>query len=166
MSSWDFRKWNKLADGMAQFHAKFEWEFNHVYDLAEGGWKAKGMSFARFIREAEQVSHHLDLHHRIEEAYIFPMLAKKLPQFKAGGKGSDAHVAMHRAIHDGLERYDAVLAKAKRDPDGFDGAELRAVMDSFRGVLFHHLDEEVKDLGAESVIAAGFTLDELARFPL
>ncbi len=112
------------------------------------------------------MSHHLDLHHRIEEAYIFPMLAKKLPQFKAGGRGDRAHVAMHRAIHEGLERYDAVLERAKRDPEGYDGKELRAVMDSFRGVLFRHLETEVEDIGAESVYAAGFTLDELARFPL
>lgn len=39
-------------------------------------------------------------------------------------------------------------------------------MDSFRDVLFTHLNQEVKDLGAESVYNAGFTLDELARFPM
>jgi hypothetical protein len=42
MSTWDYRKWNKLADGMSQFHSKFEWEFNHVYEVggAEPGRQA------------------------------------------------------------------------------------------------------------------------------
>lgn len=196
----EFRKWNKLADGMERFHEKFAWEFNNVYDvsalapvcadpqMADGGWKKAKLSFPRFLREAEQVSHHLDLHHRIEEAYIFPMLAKKLPQFRMNGKGGKDHVEMHRKIHNGeslpwrdcwcdaggsgegltagLKRYDEYLDKAQRDPDAYDGAELRKIMDSFRDVLFNHLDLEVKDLGAESVYNAGFTLDELARFPL
>lgn len=61
---------------------------------------------------------------------------------------------------------EAFLDKAKRDPDGYDGQELRKIMDSFREILFHHLKAEVEDLGAESVYVAGFTLDELARFPL
>lgn len=34
MPAREFRRWNKLADGMAQFHAKFEWEFNHVYEVS------------------------------------------------------------------------------------------------------------------------------------
>ncbi|BEJ12654.1 hypothetical protein CspHIS471_0211140 [Cutaneotrichosporon sp. HIS471] len=164
MSPREFRKWNKLADGMATFHDRFEREFNYVYQMADGGWRAK-VPFPRFIREAEQVSHHLDMHHRIEEAYFFPMLAKKLPQFSTSRGGAE-HVASHRAIHRGLDKYDAVLERARRDPDGYDGKELREVMDGFREVLFNHLEEEVRDLGAESVYAAGFTLDELARFPM
>ncbi|GMK59133.1 hypothetical protein CspeluHIS016_0701480 [Cutaneotrichosporon spelunceum] len=164
MSARDLCKWNKLADGMATFHARFEHEFLRIYELADGGWRAH-LPFTRFIREAEQVSHHLDMHHRIEEAYFFPMLAKKLPQF-ATARGGAEHVAAHRAIHAGLERYEAVLERARRDPEGYDGRELRAVMDGFREVLFTHLEEEVTDLGAESIIAAGFTLEELARFPL
>jgi hypothetical protein len=39
-------------------------------------------------------------------------------------------------------------------------------MDGFREILFRHLDEEVHDLGAESMKAAGWTLAELKRIPM
>ena len=36
-----------------------------------------------------------------KEAYIFPLLAKKMPQFKAGAKQAGEHLKSHKAIHDG-----------------------------------------------------------------
>jgi hypothetical protein len=39
-------------------------------------------------------------------------------------------------------------------------------MDTFHDVLFTHLDAEVRDLGADSVYRAGFTLNELESFPM
>jgi len=39
-------------------------------------------------------------------------------------------------------------------------------MDGFKDVLFTHLADEVRDLGAESMYRSGFTLDELKRFPM
>lgn len=163
----NFKEWNRLADGMDRFHNHFRWEYKNVYDNALGGYaKKRGQNLQRFLREAEQLAHHLDMHHRIEEAYIFPLLAKKMPQFKDGGRDKGAHIKAHKGIHDGLERYQAYINKSKADPDSYDGAQLRKIMDSFHDVLFNHLDEEVKDLGAESVQKAGFTLDELKRFPM
>ena len=41
------------------------------------------------------------MHHRIEEAYIFPVLARKMPQFKAGAREAGEHLKSHKAIHDG-----------------------------------------------------------------
>jgi hypothetical protein len=37
-----------------------------------------------------------------KEAYIFPILAKKMPQFKAGAKQAGEHLKSHKAIHDGM----------------------------------------------------------------
>lgn len=72
-----------------------------MYKLADGSFHKEGMSLPRFLREAAQLSAHLDLHHRIEEAHIFPLLAKKMPQFKAGSRESGEHLKSHKQIHDG-----------------------------------------------------------------
>jgi hypothetical protein len=162
-----FRQWNRLADSMTGFHSRFEREFNDVYDQAAGGFHKHGMSLRAFLNSAQVVNRHLDGHHRIEEAYIFPLLAHKMPQFKPGRKGQDGeHIAYHRKIHEGLDKYDAYLNKAMRDQSSYSSEELRAIMDSLRKPLFDHLDEEVRDLGAGSMIRHGFTLQELDRVPM
>ncbi|KAI9637287.1 uncharacterized protein MKK02DRAFT_43210 [Dioszegia hungarica] len=158
-------RWNYLAEGMDRYHAHFRWEFNRVYDLADGGFHKEGMSLPRFIREAAQLSQHLDMHHRIE-AHIFPILGKKMPQFKSGARESGEHLKSHKQIHDGLDRYDAFLKAVMADSSQYSSTGLRGIMDGFRGVLFRHLDEEVHDLGAESMKAAGWTLAELRQIPM
>lgn len=56
----------------------------------------------RYLRESETLAHHLDMHHRIEEAYIFPLLAKRMPQFADGaGSRKGAHIVSHAQIHEG-----------------------------------------------------------------
>ncbi|WVQ81972.1 hypothetical protein IAT38_004099 [Cryptococcus sp. DSM 104549] len=161
----DDKAWNRLAEHMDSFHSHFRYEFNKVYTLADGGFQKEGMTLPKFLREAQQLSNHLDMHHRIE-SYIFPILAKKMPQFAAGARESGEHLKKHKGIHDGLEKYDKVLSEALANPSSYDPAKLRAVLDGFREVLFTHLDEEVKDLGAESMKAAGWTLEELKRIPM
>ncbi|WVF72681.1 hypothetical protein IAT40_007499 [Kwoniella sp. CBS 6097] len=165
MPSREDREWNRLAVHMDQFHSHFRYEFNRVYTLADGGFHKEGMSLPRFLREAQQLYSHLDMHHRIE-TYIFPVLAKKMPQFAHGKRESGEHLKKHKGIHDGLEKYDQFLRDSLEDASHYDAKKLRTIMDGFRDVLFSHLDEEVKDLGAESMKAAGWTLDELRRIPM
>ena len=66
----------------------------------------------------------------------------------------------------GLDEYTALLGKYANDPSSYSPAELRSCLDSFRDVLFRHLNEEVEDLKAESLQKAGWTLDELRRIPM
>ncbi|WVQ99898.1 hypothetical protein IAU59_007041 [Kwoniella sp. CBS 9459] len=165
MPSKEDREWNRLAVHMDQFHSHFRYEFNRVYTLADGGFHKEGMTLPRFLREAQQLYSHLDMHHRIE-TYIFPVLAKKMPQFAHGKREAGEHLKSHKAIHDGLEKYDRFLRDSLEDASNYDATKLRTIMDGFRDVLFSHLDEEVKDLGAESMKAAGWTLDELRRIPM
>lgn len=110
------------------------------------------MSLPRFLREAQQLYTHLDMHHRIEvnhptrlarasltclqEAYIFPILAKKMPQFKEGARESGEHLKSHKAIHDGLEKYEKFLMAALDDSSKYNPQVLRDIMDGFREVLF------------------------------
>lgn len=77
-TEWDpkngsFKEWNRLADAMTRFHNHFIWEFDNAYKNADKEF-ANTSALLRFVREAEQLAHHLDMHHRIEEAYIFPLL--------------------------------------------------------------------------------------------
>ena len=39
----------------------------------------------------------LTMHHTIEERHIFPLLAKKMPEFRA----NEAHIKSHQGIHIG-----------------------------------------------------------------
>jgi hypothetical protein len=82
-----------------------------------------------FIQNAGALASQLDMHHNIvrtpvffmlssmqrhdihihpfavpfaqEERHIFPILAKKMPQFKAGARESGEHLKSHKAIHQG-----------------------------------------------------------------
>ncbi|ORX38632.1 hypothetical protein BD324DRAFT_372514 [Kockovaella imperatae] len=152
-----------MADRMERFHSHFRYEFNRVYTLADGGFHKEGMSLARFLREAQQLSHHLTMHHTIEERYVFPQLARKMPQFKAGAREGGEHLKSHKAIHDGLEKYEKFLEEALRDTSSYNASTLRGIMDGFREVLYRHLDEEVHDLSAPSMRAAGWTLAEIRQ---
>lgn len=89
----------------------------------------------------------------------------------------------------GLDKYEAFLKASLANPNNYSAATLRGIMDGFKDVLFRyapvlpvftsflpslnetsslyrHLDEEVRDLGAESMKAAGWTLAELKRIPM
>ena len=66
----------------------------------------------------------------------------------------------------GLERYEQFLKDSLADPSKHNAGALRGIMDGFREVLFRHLDEEVHDLGGESMRAAGWTLNELKAIPM
>ncbi|WOO82507.1 uncharacterized protein LOC62_04G005992 [Vanrija pseudolonga] len=160
------RQWNRLADGMERFHGHFRWEFDRLYNIASGGYLAEGLTLHQYLREAEQLSHHLDMHHRIEETYIFPLLAKRMPQFRDSGKSMGAHIIAHRKIHEGLDKYNNYIAEVKANPKIYDPEKIRDIMDTFADTLFKHLEDEVKDLNGESMQKHGFKLDEIRRFPI
>lgn len=99
----------------------------------------------------------LTMHHTIEERYMFPQLAKRIPAFK------EEHIKSHKGIHDGimtlyssvfsqdpeifidpgLEGLNSLLSKVGQNPSLYSPSEMRACLDSFKEVLFVHMDEEV-----------------------
>src|SRR2546423_15126822 len=83
--------------------------------------------------------------------YIFPILAERMPQFAPNGD----HLKEHEEIHHGLDEYVAYIKKCRKDYKEWDGEKMKRTMDSFRGVLFKHLDHEVESLKGDEMKKVG-----------
>ncbi|KAH9892499.1 hypothetical protein C8Q73DRAFT_698298 [Cubamyces lactineus] len=160
-SSRDEAKWNRLAEAMTYFHNHFKHEFNAIYELADGSFAKRGMSLPMYLRLASQLARGLTTHHTIEERYIFPILAKRMTSFK----DDEVHLKSHEAIHHGLDELTALIRKWSEEPSKYSPEEMRACLDSWREVLFKHLDQEVQDLSGENM-KKYWTLEELERIPI
>jgi hypothetical protein len=79
--------------------------------------------------------------------YIFPILAEKMPQFAKTGD----HLKEHEEIHKGLDEYVDYIRKCRKDRKEWDGEKMKGIMDSFRDILFKHLDHEVESLKGENM---------------
>ncbi|KAL6302105.1 hypothetical protein BKA93DRAFT_827748 [Sparassis latifolia] len=155
------RKWNSVAEHMDHFHQYFKMEYNDIYTLADGSFSKRRMSLQMYLRTASQLVHHLTLHHTIEEKYLFPVLAKRMPAFEE----NDVHVRSHEAIHEGLDKLGALIRKYSSEPSLYSPQEIMACLDGWKEVLFCHLDDEVKDLSAENM-KKHWKLEELDTIPM
>lgn len=152
------RRWNRLADSMTHFHDYFKAEFNAIYEMADGSFNNRGMNLRMYLSAAGELRKHLTVHHTIEERHIFPVLARRMPAFQ----NDERHIKSHHAIHDGLDKLGALIAKWLAEPSAYDPQEMRACLDAWREVLFRHLDEEVQDLRGENM-KKYWTLEEVDR---
>lgn len=89
----------------------------------------------------------LTTHHDIEEAYVFPMLAEKMPKFRA----QDLLKSQHQEIHRGLDVFQDYLQACLDGERELRLPELAEIMGSFGKVLWQHLDDEVNELKAENM---------------
>lgn len=118
------------------------------------------MSIKTFLSTASDFAHHLTIHHQIEEQHIFPVLAKKMPAFRK----ELLLLTQHKRIHDGLDKFEEWVGECRSGEREVRMEELRGIMDGFGGVLWEHLDEEVRELGAENM-RKFWTLEEMRRIP-
>ncbi|KZT51894.1 hypothetical protein CALCODRAFT_502976 [Calocera cornea HHB12733] len=153
------RRWNQFSTTMQHFHDHFRMSFDELYETADR--KRLGPSLFAFFRQAMDLVRQLEMHHSIEEAHIFPILQKKMPNF---GK-DEKHRNSHKGIHEGLDRLETLITRFRDQPSTYSPIELRACLDSFREVLFTHLDEEVEDLRGEN-LKKYYTLAEVQRLPM
>jgi hemerythrin-like domain-containing protein len=100
------------------------------------------------------------MHHHIEEAYVFPVLAQKMPEFRAElgidedgerKSGKAELLTQHEAIHEGLVGFEAYVRACRDGKEELDWEVLRGKMESWGDVLWRHLDEEVHTLRAENM---------------
>ena len=74
-------------------------------------------------------------------------------------------LSQHKQIHVGIEKLETYLGKCKSGEADLRMEELKEVMDGFGTVLWTHLDDEVKQLGAENM-RKYWTLQEMRRMPM
>ena len=75
------------------------------------------------------------------------MLARKMPAFRRELQ----LLTQHKHIHAGLDRMRDYLSQCKHGERELQLPELKDIMDSFGAVLWQHLDDEVKQLGADNM---------------
>ncbi|KAJ3533906.1 hypothetical protein NM688_g7214 [Phlebia brevispora] len=143
---------------MKQFHDYFKAESDTLVQLADGSFNKRGMSTKLYLAEADDMRKHLVLHHTIEERHFFPVLAKRMPAFR----NDEVHINSHHGIHEGLDKLSVLLKKWNADPTAYSPTEMRECLDSWKEVLFRHLDEEVADLSGENM-QKYWTLEEMDR---
>ncbi|KIH92700.1 hypothetical protein SPBR_03209 [Sporothrix brasiliensis 5110] len=152
-----FREYNRMAEHMDHF------VWTMIYDACEKRKRPAGMSIRQFLDEGLQFINFLTTHHSIEESYVFPMLAKRMPEFqpptkkKPGAAASNGSakaallIQQHREIHAGMDAFEDYVRRCKSGETELEMTVLKAQMDSWGKVLWQHLDEEVAALGAENM---------------
>lgn len=146
---------------MDMFHNHFRSQWNMLFNSCVNNKRSGGQSIRAFINAGLQFVSHLEMHHGIEEQYVFPMLAKKMPEFRK----QKELLAQHREIHKGMDKMEEYLKKCNSGEIELRLADLKIIMDSFGAVLWQHLDQEVKTLGAENM-RRYWSKDEMQRLRL
>jgi len=120
------------------------------------------MSLRQFIGEGLRFAEYLTAHHGIEERYFFPLLAERMPDFDPE---NGSLVAQHVQIHAGLDVFEDYLRRCQRREVDFEMPVLKEKMASWGEILWTHLDQEVRTLGAENM-RKYWTKEELRALPL
>ncbi|KAI1503370.1 hypothetical protein F5X99DRAFT_407195 [Biscogniauxia marginata] len=179
LSPAEFRGYNRLAEHMDMFHEHFRRTWTLLWEAASSGRRPAGMSLKGFLNEGLSFVSHLETHHSIEETYIFPVLARRMPEFQnssssppgkgrgegGGGGGAAELLRQHKEIHKGMEGLESYLRKCRTGETELEMSILKEKMESWGGVLWRHLDQEVKTLGAENM-RKYWTIDEIRRIPM
>ncbi|KAK2803921.1 hypothetical protein FQN51_002807 [Onygenales sp. PD_10] len=147
LSAQDFKTYNHCAEVMDQFHDNFRRTWKTLYDACLTNKRPRNLTLSQFLRLGLNFCSSLETHHSIEERFIFPHLAKRMPAFK----NELELVGQHRQIHKGLEVLEGYLEECRSGETELRLSELKGILDGFGKVLWEHLDEEVRELGAENM---------------
>ncbi|KAI1105676.1 hypothetical protein F4804DRAFT_303685 [Jackrogersella minutella] len=168
----EFRGYNRLADHMDMFHSHFRTAWNALWATACAGNSSQNKASSRggrsIISEGLAFLSQLEMHHNIEETYIFPVLARRMSEFRTdgkGGKGAAELLLQHREIHEGMEGMRKYLGACRDGDEDLDMATLKAQMEGWGSILWKHLDQEVETLGAENM-RKYWSVDEIRRIPM
>ncbi|KAJ5778766.1 hypothetical protein N7520_002012 [Penicillium odoratum] len=162
LSASEFRAYNRLAEQMDAFHNHFRMTWNQLQDACTAaGKRPSGLSARQMIMMGLQFCSQLDFHHSIEEQHIFPVLAKRMPEFR---KELEL-LTQHKQIHAGLEKLESYLEKCRSGEEDMRREEVKRLMDAFGEVLWTHLDQEVKTLGADNM-RNYWSIQEVAKLPM
>ncbi|MCJ1229214.1 hypothetical protein MMC12_005879 [Toensbergia leucococca] len=161
LSSTDFKTYNNMAEHMEYFHNHFRQTWKLLYSACSSGKRPSNMSLRQFIATGLQLCQHLEAHHSIEEQHIFPVLARKMPAFR---KELEL-LSQHKEIHKGLEKLEKYMEECQGGERELRLEEMKSILDTFGDVLWAHLDDEVKELGAENM-RKYWSIAEMRRMPM
>ncbi|KAL2136353.1 hypothetical protein VTI74DRAFT_4185 [Chaetomium olivicolor] len=187
----EFRIYNRLAETMDYFHDHFRQMYTTLHSACTTGRRPSNMTLKHFIDEGLRLAHYLETHHSIEETHLYPLLARKMPEFRssvhspsssssASGKGGGGEKAggkkrkkteecellrQHQIIHEGMDDMAEYLKRCKNRECELELAVLKEKLDSWGEVLLRHLDQEVRDLGAEKM-RRYWSVAEMRAFPI
>ncbi|GAA5829613.1 hypothetical protein JCM11251_000223 [Rhodosporidiobolus azoricus] len=153
------KEWDRMSSRMEGFHRYFRASFQQICELSDGSFERHGMTVPDFMDAAESFLRHLEGHHGIEERYIFPVLAKRMPQF------AEEHQEEHDTIHEGMHQLELLISRFRAEPSTYSPAELQKNLTSWGPILFYHLNAEVESLKPD-VLRRYWTLDEVKRLPM
>ncbi|KZL72710.1 hypothetical protein CT0861_06542 [Colletotrichum tofieldiae] len=158
----EFETYNRLAVMMEKFHGYFRQAWKRLDRACTSPDGSSRITDDQIIRQGLFLSYRLKNHHEIEESSLFPLLARKMPQFR----GDDVLlVEQHRQIHHGLEEFQRYLESCRMRKNQLDLQVLKSIMDSWGDVLLLHLDQEVDVLGAENM-QKYWSLEEMLEMPI
>ncbi|KAG8527601.1 uncharacterized protein KY384_007754 [Bacidia gigantensis] len=161
MTAAERRVYSRMADTMSYYHNHFKSTWKTLYTACEKNKRPAGMSIKQYLNTACEFVHHLEMHHSIEERHIFPLLAQRMPVFQREMELLEQHKRIHKGI-DALEKYVNACKAGERE---LRLEEMKDVLDGFREVLWQHLDEEVRNLGADNM-KKYWTIQEMERMPM
>jgi len=164
LSAAEFRAYNSMAEHMEYFHNHFRQSWTLLHSACENNKRPSNLSLKQFIYTGLQFVSHLSTHHAIEEQHIFPILATKMPEFKNGRNAAEL-LRQHKEIHRGMDGLEEYLNRCRSGETVLELRVLKEKMDSWGEVLWKHLDQEVKTLGAENM-RRYWTIDEMRRMPM
>ncbi|APA08200.1 hypothetical protein sscle_03g029700 [Sclerotinia sclerotiorum 1980 UF-70] len=163
LSAADFKIYNSMAEHMDLFHNHFRHTWTILHKATTENQRPRNLSIRQFIQTGLSFLRSLEMHHGIEEQHIFPILARKMPEFRAGKNAAEL-LRQHGEIHAGMDIMQTYLEKCR---DGETELNLRVLgekMDGFGEVLWKHLDQEVETLGAENM-RRYWSKEEMRRMP-
>ncbi|KAK4106949.1 hypothetical protein N658DRAFT_415082 [Parathielavia hyrcaniae] len=180
----EFRVFNRLADQMESFHDHFRQIYATLHTACTMGRRPANLTLKQFLDEGLRLARYLEAHHSIEETHLYPLLARKMPEFRtssghgtsggvargkgSGGKGKKEEcelILQHRVIHEGMDEMVEYLRRCKSRECELELGVLREKIEPWGEVLLRHLDQEVGDLGAEKM-RRYWTLQEMKAFPM
>ncbi|KAK0525625.1 hypothetical protein OC835_005551 [Tilletia horrida] len=116
--------YSRLLAGMMPFHNRFRM----IYASIQGTLRQPHpqtmpqRQLQALLRQTLDLTHHLDGHHQIEETYIFPLLARRMPQFATtGNDGDTGHIQEHARMHAALEQLQSYAEGVERALRGSQG---------------------------------------------
>ncbi|KAL2160474.1 hypothetical protein VTH06DRAFT_1162 [Thermothelomyces fergusii] len=179
LTPYEFRIYNRLAEQMDYFHEHFRQMYSTLHTACITNRRPANMSLKQFIDEGLRLVRYLEMHHSIEETHLYPLLGRKMPEFRAtappvgAGKGGGKRkkredcelLRQHQIIHDGMDEMADYLRRCKDKECELDLGVLRSKVEPWGDVLLKHLDQEVRELAAEKM-RKYYTIQEMRAIPI